>query len=63
VTVQSGALGYAQTVSFPVELRGEPQDPVVIIHQHGTVGVPSSLLDSRLLLKLAPPQPPQEKRG
>jgi hypothetical protein len=64
-----GALGYAKTVWFPVELIVESQDPMVIIHLHVMAGVPSYLLDSRLLLKLLPPQspkppqPPQEKHG
>ena len=46
------------TVWFPVELRSEPRDPVVIIHLHGTEGVPSYILDSRLLSKLLTPTAP-----
>jgi hypothetical protein len=39
-----GALGYAKTVWFPVELRSEPRD-LVVIHLHGMEGVLSCLLD------------------
>jgi hypothetical protein len=51
-------LGYAQTVWFPVELRSEPQDPVLIIHIHGTEGDLSYLLKLWLLSKLPSPPPP-----
>jgi hypothetical protein len=55
-----GAMGYTQTV----ELRcGTPVPGGGNFHLHRTEGVPSCLLEPWLLLKLPPPQPPQEKRG
>ena len=48
---------------FQLRLDVEPWDPVVIIHLHGMEGVLSCLLELWLLLKLPPPQPPQEKHG
>jgi hypothetical protein len=40
-------MGYAKTVWSPVELRSKSwRKPVVIIHLHGMVGVPSCLLES-----------------
>lgn len=45
------------TVWFQVELRFDPQDPVVIIHLSGTEGVLSCLLEFWLLSKLKPYSP------